>query len=559
MTYLEKHNNYSQFSDCGYDLYSLPVLFAGRWISITKGLTPWNPGIFDSKEGPDFSTFDNSVKMILDKNPNALIFPRVNVSMPTWWTNENPGECCGIPDRESFYSEKWYRQVEENLRVFINYVHHSEYANHIVGYQIAGGQTEEWFHFDMNAGYTSAAEKPFENYLKEHYPDTPYTGLPNMDGLKKQATYHEDDYLSKFIEFSSLTIANRVASLAKVAKDASEHKVAVGAFYGYSLEVNTSGHGIHALNTLLKSPDIDFICSPNSYVGIRNMNYDWTEMYPADSVRLHGKLCMQECDIRTSCTKLLHDSDPSIDPDNIMSGQIWQPLSSLENSVAMIKKSFSRQLIKGNGFWWFDMWGGWYNNPTLLNYMTKFKHLIEDNLNNSNRGSIAQCAVFIDEDAYKDYGDTPMRSAVHTERIELGNMGAPYDIYDIGDFDSVYKKYKACIFISCKDRGQQNKCEQSGIKYISNSVSNPTISSEDLRMFLTSAGIHIYCDSNDIIYVNKNYIAIHSNSTGTKTLKFESSCKIIELLEDKPQEYSGEAINIDMKNNETKLFKLSQR
>ena len=30
MTYLEKHNNYSEFTSCGYNLYSLPVLFAGR-------------------------------------------------------------------------------------------------------------------------------------------------------------------------------------------------------------------------------------------------------------------------------------------------------------------------------------------------------------------------------------------------------------------------------------------------------------------------------------------------------------------------------------------------
>ena len=35
MTYLEEYNNYAEFAAAGYTLFSVPVLFAGRWISAT--------------------------------------------------------------------------------------------------------------------------------------------------------------------------------------------------------------------------------------------------------------------------------------------------------------------------------------------------------------------------------------------------------------------------------------------------------------------------------------------------------------------------------------------
>ena len=50
MTYLEKFNEYDDFAAAGYKFFSVPVLFSGRWISITDGLTPFKKGIFDVKD-----------------------------------------------------------------------------------------------------------------------------------------------------------------------------------------------------------------------------------------------------------------------------------------------------------------------------------------------------------------------------------------------------------------------------------------------------------------------------------------------------------------------------
>ena len=194
--------------------------------------------------------------------------------------------------------------------------------------------------------------------MQTYYPDEKYTGLPDLSALQKKRTYHRSTALARFLQYASAHVADDVAYLAHVAKEETGGCVAVGAFYGYALEVTSSLHGTHALDLLLESRDVDFICSPNSYIGTRDPDLDWTEMYAADSVRLHGKLCRQECDVRTYLTRTLGECAPEYDPQNHMTAPIWQPIADKETSVAQMRKSFCRQLVKGNGFWWFDMWGG---------------------------------------------------------------------------------------------------------------------------------------------------------------------------------------------------------
>ncbi|MBQ6542982.1 MAG: hypothetical protein IJL77_01215, partial [Clostridia bacterium] len=353
MTYLEEYNNYSAFADSGFNLFSFPVLFAGRWISNAEIYKPFHCGIFDGGERPDFSYVDNSVKLILDACPGAYIIPRVNVSMPLWWIEENPDCTDGTGKRELLFSDKFLETAARMLSAVIRHVNESNYASHIAGWQIAGGNTEEWFHFDLNGGLCKNAEKYFNGYLRENYPDCGFSGLPDLSLLAGKENYHGNNHLALYLEFANDAVAESVCYLARIVKKETGGKVVVGTFYGYSLEVTSPLYGTHALKKILRCKDIDFICSPNSYIGLRDLNSDWTEMYPAASVRLHGKICMQECDIRTHLTRLLSECAPEYDEGVNMTAEIWRPLKNRDQTFAAIIKSFSRQLIKGNGFWWF--------------------------------------------------------------------------------------------------------------------------------------------------------------------------------------------------------------
>ncbi|MBQ7548323.1 MAG: hypothetical protein IJT03_01315, partial [Clostridia bacterium] len=560
MTYLRKYNRYEQFAQAGYKLFSLPVLFAGRWISATEGLVPFDDGIFDEKGRPDFHATDEAVREILEICPDAYILPRVNVSMPMWWIEENADELDGTGNRESLYSAKWREDAAEMLRLYIDHVIHSDYAPHIIGYHLAGGNTEEWFHFDMNAGLCAAAEDGFRAFLSEHYPGTAYKGLPDLSLLNRNTVYHKSEYLARYLEYASFQIADNIAFLANEAKKASGGYVAVGTFYGYALEVPSPLYGTHALKHLLRCDDLDFFCSPNSYLGTRAADADWTEMYAADSVRLHGKLCLQECDIRTHLTKPLPECAPEYDPEGRMTAPIWQGLPDRDAAVQQIRKSFCRQLIKGNGFWWFDMWGGWYDDPVIMDEMNKFREIARKSLERTDRGSVAQTAVFIDEASYKFMTDNGLRNAICGQRGPLGCMGAPYDIYDISDFEAVYSRYKAVIFISCaKTQTLKNAvslCRKGDIAYIMNDNSKRSFTAAELRHFCRASGVHVYCETDDVVYVNRNYLAVHAAEGGVKTIRLPEAVCATALLGE-ALTVRGETLSFEMKAGETMLFELN--
>ena len=93
-------------------------------------------------------------------------------------------------------------------------------------------------------------------------------------------------------------------------------------------------------------------------------------MVAVDSVRLHGKIWMTENDTRTFLTRFLIDVAPELCPKGpegkYYQGGLWAGPETLEISVALMRNNTARMLTHGYGGWWFDMWGGWYSHPALL-------------------------------------------------------------------------------------------------------------------------------------------------------------------------------------------------
>ena len=152
------------------------------------------------------------------------------------------------------------------------------------------------------------------------------------------------------------------------------------------------------------------------------------------------------------------------------------------------------------------MWGGWYNDPDILDGMKQMKEIYTDSLTKQNRASIAEIAVFADESAYKYMTESSLRGTAFNQREPLGFMGAPYDMYDVSDFEAVYKKYKAVIFVSDLKTEYMTRarelCRKNHIKYLSTSKQKKKFSSSQLRAFCEAQGAHIFCKSDDIVYVN---------------------------------------------------------
>ena len=398
----------------------------------------------------------------------------------------------------------------------------------------------------------------------EHEPRLAGAGLPDMAALTKKGARHGDALLELYLQYANERVPQVIATLARTVKEQTGGQTAVGVFYGYTLEVSSPLWGSHALTNLMNCDDVDFLCSPCSYLGVRDPGADFTEMYPADSVHLHGKLCLQECDIRTHLTRPLCLAAPEYDPERHLTAPIWNGPSDAATAVAQMRKAFARQLVKGNGFWWFDMWGGWYDDPALMDELRQYRELYAASFSAERRAKPAEIAVFIDETSLRHMTDCPYRSAVHAQRKALGLMGAPYDCYDLADFDAVYDRYRAVFFVSVlpspRLKDALTKCKNAGVAVLQNTPRRPTFTADRLRRFCRKSGVHVYCETDEILYVNDNWLAIHSPTGGKKTLRFPAPVTLRPLLGGKtPSTDDGTVFRITVPKGQTLLFAVKRK
>ena len=82
------------------------------------------------------------------------------------------------------------------------------------------------------------------------------------------------------------------------------------------------------------------------------------------------------------------------------------------------------------------------------------------------------------------------------------------------------------------------------------------ISAEVVKGIARYAGCHIYSDTDDVLYVGRNYITLHASSTGKKAIHLPAPASAYEVYEGKYYSKSSTEIVADFKFGETKMFEL---
>jgi len=486
MTYRTYNSRYDAFASLGCTLFSMPVFFGTQTINETSQIPPMAEGIFEGDE-PDYSQFDADVEKILAACPEAYIFPRVNLSLPRAWEDVHPAECCdfafpGGHHRACVSSDAWAEETKRLLGRFIDHIEGAPFREHIVGYQLAGGNTEEWFPFDMRGSVGPRSREAFASYCAER-------GLAGNE--TDQRRFYSDMMARRILEFSAF------------AKEKTERRLVIGCFYGYTMECPAPEHCHHALGTILASDDVDFLCSPISYANLRPAGMDHANMLPIDSVKLHGKLYFAENDTRTHLSRAPNELPAYNTP-------IWfgpAPELTCEN----IRMHFSRALTHGHAMWWFDMWGGWYDDERYLTLLRRCREIVGEAME-EDRTSRAEIAVFIDERAYSREGAIGHLS--YAIRKTLGMIGAPYDIYLIDDYNAVKARYRAHIFI----QPAPTEAVSAAILDAAETalVITPTemeIPADVIRAFCADCGVHIWC-ADAVVYGCGSYLFVHACRDG---------------------------------------------
>ncbi len=565
-TYFDECGEWSDFIKSGYKMFFVNVSFTDLPINNSSGFTPFRTGVFEG-DVPDYSEFDETIENIISDCPDALIFPRINISMPRKWLKENPFETVDTKSgaRESLYSDLFMRDGSELLITLVTHIRSANYAHRIAGYQLCGGTTQEWMHHDLFGSYSQMGMEKFRQWcLKKH--GIKDIKIPEREDFDSGVLTEE---IKKYYEFCNETPSKTIEHFAKVLKNFIKNEQIVGVFYGYSAYVNLQLWGLHGLSNVINSPYIDFFSSPCCYDNNRELGIDWGDMLPADSVKLHEKMYFVECDIRTHLTRRMQDSRPGKYPDDKLplydsngNKTVWCGPDTQELSISALRKAFAHQITKGSGIWWFDMWGGWYHNERLLDELLEMKLIYDKSKDkNTENSPTAETVLFIDEKAYANIPQgNYLLNTVNHHRIKMSFSGIPFDMCLVEDAEKVINKYKCAIFTAPRPTENGKKaieiCKKHSMPYISSTEEKPFYNTDELRNFLVSAGVHCYNTDGAVFYCGNGFLGVHTVSEDEIKITLPKKYKIRPLLETDGTVFETDVVTISAPKHSTKIFEI---
>ncbi len=600
MSYLGETAFYRQAAEVGIHLYCFPAYLGDRGINSNSGIGPFRPALWRGENDFDFGSIQRDFADLLAADPNALVIIRLHLDPPTWWDRAHPEACCLLPDgttfRQCFASPIWRAATEQALRRCLAWLLQSPYADHLIGIHVAAGGTEEWFyHFrdefhDDNPARTEA----FRAWLRETYHNdmalqeqwhdptvTLQTARPaDISGAKRSNTWRdpqrEQNVLDTF-RFHAQTMADNIALFCRVVKEVSGGRLLTGAFYGYHYFVTDPRRGHGALYRLLDCPDLDYLSSPNAYY--RLAGEDWPPMVAINSVQLHRKLWMAENDTRTSATTLLKDRAPQICPPGQYADGVWLGPDDIETSVALLRKNAGRMLAYGYGGWWFDMWGGWFSDPKLLAVLRDTQDLWHRYPSEIVSAMGAQVGVIVDEElCFRDASFGRLTEQILSNRYALAKSGAPYDLYlrqDLGSLNP--QRYRVLWLLgipelNATEAQQLLKAQEVGLTILWTATHATRIrrdneeedimsgkvrwSPAELRHLWQHAGVHLYIDSDDVLYAGRGWLCIHSVPGGKREVHLPFPARIENPQTSEIVHSATSTLTIDLPKNATTLLRV---
>lgn len=481
MTYQPQKARYEDFKEAGVELFFCAVYAGDRGINPNSGTRPFRPGFWKGYGEYDFSWADEDFRRVVgsSKPGEIYIIPRLMIETPSWWDRANPDEVSrdaqGTPLHESFASEKWLADTEVMLNAFRKWIVDSGWDKYIAGWHVACGSTEEFLrpcqHPMQYSDYSPAAQKKFRLWLKERYDsldalnacwhseyacwDDVVQASPAQRMFAVNGELRDPEYEQQAIDtyaFINDTMANAVVRLCEAAKRATGGKQVIGAFFGYTTTNTEIGH--HATRLVLESDAVDFLASPFTYIDNRALGIDWAFPGSVASSMLNGKPWFVEADVRTCYSEPLSKCMPFADPPvgRAYDGPVWFGPDNIKDSLAQMTKAFARVLTHNTAIWWFDMWGGWYNQQYFMEFHKQVQKLYREHSENGGSKNAAPVAVFVDDDLFNELAADchyAGQLCYPLTRV-LGQMGTPYEYFLMDDFSLIDPaQYRMALFCSC--------------------------------------------------------------------------------------------------------------
>lgn len=383
-------------------------------------------------------------------NISADTFVSVNVHLdpPQWFIEQYPEHVDHWEQMiQNLGSEKWKRSAAKYMCALIDKLD-EWYPERIYAIFLLCGGTTEWYSYHVD----EVIENPTELHKKAYQAfcgsetariPSPETLHSASDGVIRSRAAQADAV--RYWQFTNEIVMDTVLYFAKIVKEHTGRNRIVGLFsghiYGMNLDyaVQTS---YNRLDRLLTSPDIDMLFCPASYL-FRKLESTSAIRVPIDSIRCHGKLFSHEID---SSTHLLKKSSDAGAISHAVGRD--EAFTCSSDSIMYIRREVGMVLAKGQGYWWFDMFSGYYDDPELMCEIQRL-HEIQNRVLETSSRSVSEVCEMLDQDSNYYLKTHTYYPLVEHQSEALNRAGTPWDMNMTFDFDCdafVADQYKLFIF-----------------------------------------------------------------------------------------------------------------
>ena len=359
--------------------------------------------------------------------PDTYFSVCVHLDPPTWYVESHPGFVDHWEQMvQNVGSEEWRRDASDYLRALVDKLD-EWYPERIYAIFLMCGGTTEWYSYHIDkviAAPTELQKDAFRRYVGDASAEIPAPERLHAaeDGVIRSKTAQADAI--RYWQFTNDVVMDAALYFAEVAKKHMGGTRLVGMFsghiYGQNLDfaVQTS---YNRLDKLLKSPYVDMLFCPASYI-CRKLSSTSGIRVPVDSIRLHGKLFSHEID---SATHMLKKVKSTAAASHAVGRD--EAFSCSEDTVAYIRREVGMILAKGQGYWWFDMFSGYYDDPALMDEIAVL-HRVQEALSELPSAPLSQVVEMLDEES-----NYCLKTNTHYPMVEhqtpiLNSTAAPWDM-----------------------------------------------------------------------------------------------------------------------------------
>lgn len=471
----------------------------GFMVSLAEWPQRWTEPVWRYRDGEnqyDFSQIDDRIAMTLRCCPEAKIIVRLFVGVDPAWLAEHPDErvvtmradgsrshrydptVIADPslDYVSIASAPWREAAGEALAAAISHTE-ERYGDHVIAYCISGMSSEEWYHHGWHTASLDDYSPPMQNAFRA-FVQRKYGGDPSrlqaawgkgedfaFDQVEIPA-YHrriteltstfyrlpEEQDVVDFYLFYNEIIPETIESFARYAKRAAPDKL-IGALYAYQLEFGEIVSGHHRLGRFLEIEEIDYILVETGYVRRHPSRGGDNVRNPFTSIRLHGKIDINDNDTATCRFDEIHPETPLRETYRQQLGVADTP----EISGEVIKRITGFAMANGFLSTFFDLHGGYYDHPVILQKAAQAQEAYRKHLR-MDRTSAAEILMVFDEKSDMhvrispvddNSGNTFLRTQLTVMSSSAVKLCAPFDAVLLQDLPRLdCSRYKILFFVN---------------------------------------------------------------------------------------------------------------